>query len=293
VKGITADELSGFALAMRRKMTSTVKMSKALDIVGTGGDGQRTFNISSASAILCAHYGIPVAKHGNRAVTSASGSYDFLEALRIKTDGDLTTNLQSIRKNNFAFFFAPLYHPAMKYVGRIRQEVKFRTVFNMLGPLLNPLQAGYQVIGVYDPALLDLFAHTLKKLKLRRALVVHAASGIDEISVCGKTLVRELTASGQIKAYKLDPLDFGLRGFTPEDLRGGTARQNVEMFLRILQQGIKTRKDQAIAAAVALNTGAALYLLGKAKTIKAAYVRVYKDFQEQKLVDCVEPLVQK
>jgi anthranilate synthase/phosphoribosyltransferase len=291
LKGITADELAGFAIAMRRKMRSTVKMPQALDIVGTGGDGQRTFNISSASALVCAHYGLAVAKHGNRAITSASGSYDFLEALRIKTDGDLQTNLRSIKERNFAFFFAPLYHPAMKYVGRVRQEIKFRTVFNMLGPLLNPLQVRYQVIGVYEPELLDLFIQTLQKLKLKRALVVHAESGIDEISVCGQTHVRELTAGGKIKSYKLNPKDFGIKGFKSGDLRGGTARQNAEIFLNILHNGVKTRKDRAIAAAVALNTGAALYLLGKAQTIKAGYERVLQDLKEIKLTNCVDRLL--
>ena len=290
VKGISPEELSGFALAMRQKMTSKQERPDALDIVGTGGDGQHTFNISSAAALVCAHYGAPVAKHGNRAFTSSSGSFDFLQALRIKTDGDLPANLKSLRKNNFAFFFAPLYHPAMKYVGRVRQEVKFRTVFNLLGPLINPLQVGYQMIGVYDPTLLNLFIQTLKKLGLKRALVVHAESGIDEISICGKTQVRELTAAGKIKAYKLNPQDFGIRGFKSEDLRGGTARQNAEMFLQIIQRGVKTRKDKALAAAVALNAGAALYLFGKAKTIQAGYAKVLRDLKELKLANCVDRL---
>ncbi|MDR1453230.1 MAG: anthranilate phosphoribosyltransferase [Candidatus Margulisbacteria bacterium] len=290
VKGISPEELSGFALAMRQKMTSRQKMPGALDIVGTGGDGQHTFNISSAAALVCAHYGVPVAKHGNRAFTSSSGSFDFLQALQVKTDGDLPANLKSLRKNNFAFFFAPLYHPAMKYVGRVRQEVKFRTVFNLLGPLINPLQVGYQMIGVYDPSLLDLFIQTLKKLGLQRALVVHAESGIDEISICGKTHVRELTAAGKIKAYKLDPQDFGIRGFKSADLRGGTARQNAEMFLRIIQGGVKTRKDKALAAAVALNAGAALYLFSKAKTIPDGYARTLRDLKELKLAGCVDRL---
>ncbi|MDR1323916.1 MAG: anthranilate phosphoribosyltransferase [Candidatus Margulisbacteria bacterium] len=290
VKGISPEELSGFALAMRQKMTSKQKKPDALDIVGTGGDGQHTFNISSASALVCAHYGAPVAKHGNRAFTSSSGSFDFLQALQIKTDGDLAANLKSLRQNNFAFFFAPLYHPAMKYVGRVRQEVKFRTVFNLLGPLINPLQAGYQMIGVYDPSLLDLFIQTLKKLGLKRALVVHAESGIDEISICGKTQVRELTAAGKIKTYKLDPQDFGIKGFKSEDLRGGTARQNAEMFLQILRHGVKTHKDRALAAAVALNAGAALYLLGKVKTICSGYAKVSRDLEERKLTDCVDRL---
>jgi len=290
LKGISADELSGFALAMRKKMTSTHKMPQALDIVGTGGDGQHTFNISTASAIICTHYGIPVAKHGNRAITSSSGSYDFLEALRIKTDGDLQTNLQNIKKRGFAFFFAPFYHPAMKFVGRVRQELKFRTIFNLLGPLLNPLQVCYQVIGVYDPALLDLFIKTLKKLKLKRALVVHSESGIDEISICGKTYIRELTAAGKIKSYTIDAKEFGIKGFRNEDLRGGTARQNAETFLNILQYGVKTRKNEAIASALALNAGAGLYLFGKAKTIQAGYRQVLQDIRAVKLTDCVEKL---
>ncbi|MDR2431721.1 MAG: anthranilate phosphoribosyltransferase [Candidatus Margulisbacteria bacterium] len=292
VKGISPAELSGFALAMRRKMTSRQKRPDALDIVGTGGDEQHTFNISSAAALVCAHYGVPVAKHGNRAFTSSSGSYDFLQALRVKTDGDLPANLKSLRKNNFAFFFAPLYHPAMKYVGRVRQEVKFRTVFNLLGPLINPLQVGYQIIGVYDLSLLDLFIRTLKKLGLKRALVVHSESGLDEISVCGKTCVRELTAAGQIKSYKLDPLELGIKGFRTEDLRGGTARQNAGLFLHILRAGLKSRRNRAVAAAVALNAGAALYLLGKARTIKDGYARIYRDFAEKNLSGCIEPLIQ-
>lgn len=290
VKGVTPDELAGFATVMRKKTGITKKLKEALDTCGTGGDGLHTFNISTAAALVCAALGVTVAKHGNRAITSASGSYDFLQALKIKTDGDLTTNLKLLKDRKFAFFFAPLYHPAMKYVGRVRQEVKFRTVFNLLGPLANPLQVDHQIIGVFDKRLLDLFIQTLKKLGLKRALVVHAVSGMDEISISGKTLVRELTAAGTIKAYELQPKDLGLKGFSEADLKGGSAGQNADTFLKILITGPKTKQEKAITAAIAVNAGAALYIMGKAKTIKAGCEKVTKAFYALELVNCVKDL---
>ena len=276
VKGITPDELSGFVTVMRKKTGITVKQKNSLDIVGTGGDGKHSFNISSAAALVCASLGITVAKHGNRAISSSSGSYDFLQALKIKTDGKLEENLASLKAKKFAFFFAPIYHPAMKHVARVRQEVKFRTVFNLLGPLSNPLQVDHQIVGVYDEKLLDLFVQTLKQLGLKRVLVVHSKSGMDEISISGKTLVRELTAKGTIKKYEIDPKEFGVKGLKEDDLIGGNPQHNVDMFKSVLTNGLKSKQDEAVAAAIALNAGAGLYVMGKTKTIKAGYSLVQK-----------------
>lgn len=290
VKGVTPDELAGFATVMRKKTGITKKLKNSLDTCGTGGDGLHTFNISTAAALVCAGLGVTVAKHGNRAITSSSGSYDFLQALNIRTDGNLETNLASLKNKHFAFFFAPLYHPAMKYVGRVRQEVKFRTVFNLLGPLANPMQVDHQIIGVFDESLLDLFIQTLKKLGLKRALVVHAKSGMDEISISGKTLVRELTATGSIKTYTIEPKDFGIKGFTEADLHGGSAGQNADVFMKILSSGPKSKQEKAITAAISLNAGAALYLMGKVRTIRSGYDKVSKALYSLSLANCVKDL---
>jgi anthranilate synthase/phosphoribosyltransferase len=272
-RGVTADELYGFASVLRDKAGITKTAKGLLDTCGTGGDGKHTFNISTAAALVCAAAGVPVAKHGNRAITSQSGSFDFLNALGFATNNTPEQALANIKINKFAFLFAPLYHSAMKHVAKVRQELKIRTVFNMLGPLSNPLRADYQIIGVFSPELLDLFIQTLKKLGLRRAMVVHGNDGIDEISISTATKVRELTATGKIKAYTIAPKEFGLQKYSLNDIKGGTAAENAKIFQEIIAQQLPTKQHKAIRDAVALNAGAALYITGKATSIKSGYKR--------------------
>lgn len=267
VKNPTADELSAFAAVLRKKTGIKTRIKNVLDTCGTGGDGKHTFNLSTAAALVCASAGIKVAKHGNRGITSKSGSFDFLQALKIKTDSNLKENLDSIKKHNFAFFFAPLFHPAMKNVAKVRQEIKIRTIFNLIGPLVNPLQADLQLVGVYEPKLLDLFSETLKKLKLKRALVVHAEDGTDEISICSPTLVRELKPNGKILSYTLQPKDFEIKGFSAQDLTGGTAAENSALFLEIVKNKMPSKKHKAVFTALCLNAGAGFYLAGKTDSI--------------------------
>ncbi len=275
-KGVSVDELSGFALTMRKKTGIKEILPEALDTCGTGGDGKHTFNISTASALLCASTGIKVAKHGNRAITSKSGSFDFLNELNIPTQNKLETNLLNLKNKNFAFFFAPVFHPAMKNVAKVRQDIKIRTVFNLIGPLANPIQTGYQIIGVFDRKLLKLFAQTLKKLNTRRALIVHSKDGLDEFSVCADTRVCELSENGEIKEYIFCLSELGLTPYQPADLAGGTAAENVQLFKEILAGQQKTTKQKAVADAIALNAGAALYIKGTAASIKEGYNKAKK-----------------
>jgi anthranilate synthase/phosphoribosyltransferase len=283
VKGVTAEELSAFAGVLRQKTGITKTIRNLLDTCGTGGDGKHTFNISTAAALVCASLGVKVAKHGNRGITSKSGSFDFLEALQIKTDGKFAENLETLKKNNFAFFFAPLYHPAMKSVAKVRQEIKIRTIFNLIGPLANPLRADFQLAGVYEQKLLDLYAETFKRLKLKRALVVHAMDGTDEISISTKTLVRELKPNGTISSYELNPADFKLKGFSAKDLIGGSAADNAQLFSEVIQNKLTTKRHKAVAAAIALNTAAGLYLAGAARSLKEGFKLAQKQLASDKV----------
>ena len=270
VKGITPTELCGFVRVLRDKTGVEARLSGLIDTCGTGGDGKHTFNISTAAALVCGACGLKVAKHGNRAMSSKSGSYDFLDALKIETGGDLKINLTSIRKNNFAFFFAQKFHSAMKHVAKTRQELKTRTVFNMIGPLANPMPLTYQLVGVFSPDALDLFIETMKKLGRKRAMAVCSFDGLDEISVCEKTMVRELK-NGRIMTYEIDPKDFGIQKYSLKDLEGKSANDNAVVFKSIIGKKKLTKRLSAVKDAVCLNAGAAIYVSGKAKTIAEGY----------------------
>ncbi len=253
------------------------------------GDGKHTFNISTAAAIVCGAAGLKVAKHGNRAVSSKSGSFDFLTALGIQTQGDLKVNLKSMKDNNFAFFFAPKFHSAMRHVGKVRQELKTRTVFNMIGPLANPLALDYQIAGVFSADILDLYIESMKKLGRKHAMVVHSHDGMDEISVCDKTYARELK-NGKISAYDIDPKDFGIKGYTLKDVGGKSAVENVKMFKQVIGKKKVPKKLAAIKAAICLNAGAALYVANKSKTIKEGYEVAIKVIESQKMNKYIEQL---
>lgn len=273
VKGVTPGELSEFARVLLAKtgVTPQAKREPLLDTCGTGGDGQHTFNISTAMALTCAAAGQRVAKHGNKAVSSKSGSYDFLAELGVAVNQPLDVSLQALDTVGFSFLFAPRYHGAMRHVGRVRQELGVRTVFNMIGPLVNPLRPEYQIAGVFSPELLDIYAQTLHRLGTRRALVVHARDGLDEISVCARTDARLLQEDGTITDMVIDPAAFGISGYSLEDLHGGNAAANVELFREILSGDRSTRAQRAVRDAIALNAGAALWIAERAVSIEEGY----------------------
>jgi anthranilate phosphoribosyltransferase len=265
MKGETPDEIAGFATGMKKAAnTIAPKVDGALvDVVGTGGDKRNTINISTASAIVTAATGVAVAKHGNRSITSLSGSADVLRELGIKIDKAPEDVTESIEKNGIGFMFAPIFHPAMKRVGPIRQEMGVRTVFNILGPLTNPANAKVQLVGVFDKNLCEPFAQVMKKLGVDRAMVVYG-DGMDEISNFSETYVAELK-DGNITTYTLTPEELGINRATPEDIAGGTPKENAIDIIRILKGEKGPKRD-----IIVMNSAAALYVAGKAASIKEA-----------------------
>jgi len=263
VRGEAGDEIAGFARAMREAAVPVpLDGLEALDVVGTGGDGKGTFNVSTASAFVAAAAGIPVAKHGNRAASSRSGSADVLEALGVPIELPPEAAARMVREVGFAFLFARLYHPAMKNVAPVRSELRVRTVFNLLGPLTNPAQPTYFLLGVFDPDLLEPMARSLAALGVRRALVVHG-DGADEL-VLGENEVVELS-QGETRRYRFHVRELGLDPAPIEALKGGSPEENAELIRKILSGEEKGPK----ADAVALNAGAAIYAAGRAESLKA------------------------
>ncbi len=262
-KAETIEEISGCAAAMREHATPVPHPGmEVLEIVGTGGDGAHTFNISTTSAMVVAAGGIKVAKHGNRAASSLSGTADCQEALGVNIQQDPEKALQLLQDVGVCFFFAQKYHAAMKYVGAIRKELGFRTVFNILGPLTNPACPEYYLLGVYDEYLVEPVAKVLDKLGVKRALVVYGQDRLDEISVSAKTTVCELK-NGYYRTTEIAPEDFGLERGKKEDLVGGTPAENAEITRQILSGKLQGSKRTAVL----LNAGAALYVGGKAESI--------------------------
>jgi len=259
----TVDEITGCALAMREHATPVPHEGiKVLEIVGTGGDNAGTFNISTTSAFVIAAAGIPVAKHGNRAASSMCGTADVQEALGVNIHQDPQKALSLLKSVNMCFFFAQKYHSAMKYVGAIRRELGFRTVFNILGPLTNPAKPEYFLLGVYDEYLLHPLAGVLDRLGVKRALIVYGRDRLDEISACGETTVMELK-DGYTRQTVIRPEDFGLARGTKAELVGGTPAENAGITRGILDGSIQgTRRN-----AVLLNAGAAIFVAEKARDI--------------------------
>ena len=262
-KAETIDEISGCAAAMREQATPVPHPGmEVLEIVGTGGDGAHSFNISTTSAMIIAAAGIPVAKHGNRAASSLSGTADCQEALGINIQQDPEKALQLLREVGICFLFAQKYHAAMKYVGPIRKELGFRTVFNILGPLTNPASPERFLLGVYDEYLVEPVAKVLDKLGVRNALVVYGQDKMDEISASAPTTVCELR-NGFYRTSVIQPEDFGLTRGKKEELVGGTPEENAVITREILSG--KERGTRRTA--VLLNAGAAIYVGGKAGSI--------------------------
>jgi anthranilate phosphoribosyltransferase len=263
MKGETVEEITGAARVMREKAHRVRVGSKTvLDTCGTGGDQKGTFNISTTVAFVVAGAGISVAKHGNRSVSSQSGSADVLSALGVKIDAPKERVEECVAKIGIGFLFAPLLHEAMKYAVQPRRDIAIRTVFNLLGPLTNPAMATHQLIGLYSGELVGVIARVLKNLGSVCAMVVHGTDGLDEISLCGPTKVAELRA-GQIKEYTIEPEQFGLKRCRMEDLHGGNPEASAAIVRGVLQGDKGPTRD-----VVLLNGGAALYVGGSAVTIQ-------------------------
>jgi anthranilate phosphoribosyltransferase len=263
MKGETVEEITGAARVMREKAHRVnVGGKTVLDTCGTGGDQKGTFNISTTSAFVVAGAGVDVAKHGNRSVSSQSGSADVLGALGVKIDAPKERVEQCIATIGIGFLFAPLLHEAMKYAVGPRRDIGIRTIFNILGPLTNPAMASQQLIGIYSGDLVGTIANVLKNLGSIRAMVVHGLEGLDEISLCGPTKVAELR-DGQVKEYLFEPEQVGFKRCKLEDLHGGSAEQSAEIVCGVLAGNQGPARD-----VVLLNSGAALFISGRAANIQ-------------------------
>ncbi len=258
----TTDEIAGCAAAMRSHATRVDTGMEVLEIVGTGGDNAGSFNISTTTAIIAAAAGIKVAKHGNRAASSMCGTADCLEALGVNIEQDPEKCLEMLEKAGMCFFFAQKYHSSMKYVGAIRRELGFRTVFNILGPLTNPASPTMQLLGVYDDYLVEPLAQVLVNLGVKRGMVVYGMDKLDEISLSAPTKICEIK-DGWFKSTMITPEQFGFKTCAKEELKGGTPEENAAITKEILAGKKGAKRD-----AVLLNAGAALYLGGKAESMQ-------------------------
>ncbi len=262
MKGETVDEIVGCASVLGEKaMKIHPKVDSYVDIVGTGGDGSNSFNISTTSAFVIAAAGLPVAKHGNRAISSRSGAGDMLEALGLNLNHTPAEVEKQIEDVGIGFMFAPVFNPSMKYVGPARSQMGIRTVFNILGPLANPSGAPLNMIGVYSPEMTETIANVILQLgKVKRGMVFSAADYMDELSVCTETTVSEIR-DGKVTTYTITPEQFGFHRAKPEDIKGGTGAENAEIAKRILTGEQSPKRD-----IVLLNSGMTLYVGGKAQT---------------------------
>ena len=263
IKGETIDEITASAAGMRAHCIKLLHNMDVLEIVGTGGDGSNSFNISTTSSLVIAAAGVPVAKHGNRAASSKSGAADVLEALGVNISIPPEKSAQLLKDISICFLFAQNYHVAMKYVAPIRKELGIRTVFNILGPLSNPAGANMELMGVYDESLVEPLAQVMAKLGVSRGMVVYGKDSLDEISMCAPTAVCEIK-DGWFQSYELTPEQYGYERCDKSQLTGGSPQENAEITKAILEGREKGAKRQAVC----LNAGAALYITGKAETIE-------------------------
>ena len=261
VRGEDVEEIAGAVSTMRAKMLRVVAPPGAVDVVGTGGDASGSYNISTCAAFIVAGTGVPVAKHGNRALSSKSGAADVLTALGVKIDLPPAGISRCITEAGIGFMFAPAHHPAMKHVGPTRVEMGTRTIFNLLGPLSNPAGVTRQMVGVFARGWIEPLAQVLKTLGSERAFVVHGSDGLDEITTTGPTYVAELK-DGKLASFEIEPERFGIARATPEALKGGDGEVNA-LALRAVLNGAKN----AYADIALLNAAAALVVAGKAETI--------------------------
>ena len=287
LKGEAVEEITSFARVMREfaarinpKVDGTL-----VDTCGTGGDKVKTFNISTAVALVAAGAGIPIAKHGNRSVTSKAGSADVLETLGVKIDLDPPGVERCIEEIGFGFMFAPVFHGAMKYATPVRREIGIRTVFNILGPLTNPANARAQVLGVYDRDLTEILANVLVGLDVRHAMVVHGLDGLDEISNLGKTQISEVKG-GEVRTYIVEPKDFGFDLAKPEDIRGHDREGNAILLIKLLKGGDGPRRD-----VVLMNSAAAMIVGGRASDFKEGVEIAKEAIDEGKAYEKLRALI--
>ncbi|MBN8250220.1 anthranilate phosphoribosyltransferase [Priestia flexa] len=271
-RGETVEEIVGFVKGMRNNMnTISIRYENVIDTCGTGGDGASTFNISTASAIVASAAGVKVAKHGNRAVSSKSGSADVLERLGVDIQGEKTEVEEALERVNMSFLFAPLYHPAMKHVAQTRRELGFRTVFNALGPLANPTNCSKQVIGVYSIDLARKLAQALVQLKAKHVLLVCGRDGLDEISVTTETDAVEVK-DGHVVEYMLSPESLGVQRGTMKELIVNDAAESAALIQSIFKNG----ENKIAQSAVAVNAAAAIYVSGAVQTLEQGVVEAMR-----------------
>ena len=262
-KGETVDEITGFSQAMREKMVTVPLDSPAIDMCGTGGDALGTFNISTAATFVVAGVGIHVAKHGNRSMTSKSGSADVLQALGISIDKSVEESTDDIENIGLGFMFAPTYHPAMKHAIGARKALATRTVFNILGPLCNPADVKAQAMGIFHPDLTEIQANVLKALGSTDVMVFHGRDGLDEISTTSTTKISQMQAGCDVTTFEFDATELGLNRVSLDDLQGGEPTENAEMIRAILNGEKGPKRD-----IVLLNAAAGIIVGGKAKDLK-------------------------
>ncbi len=285
MKGETIDEIVSFTKCMRNHATKLLNDKDVLEIVGTGGDKSNSFNISTTSAVVLSSMGVAVAKHGNRAASSKCGAADVLEALGVKIDVTPEKSMKMLDEIGICFLFAPIYHSAMKNVAQVRRELGIRTVFNILGPLSNPLGASMQLMGVYDESLVEPLAEVLSKIGVKRGMVVFGSDGLDEISISAPTKVCEIRDSW-FKSYEINPLDFGMKLHDKRELIGGTAQENAIITREILSGAKGAKRD-----AVVLNSAAALYISRADLNIEKAVEEVEKTLDSGKALDKLDEFI--
>jgi len=285
VRGETVDEITGAARAMRAKMLTIAAPEGAIDTVGTGGDAAGTFNVSTATALVVAGCGVPVAKHGNRAFSSRSGSADMLAALGVNLDADFRLLEKALAEAGICFMMAPRHHGAMRHVAGTRVELGTRTIFNLLGPISNPARVRRQLVGVFDRRWLEPIAETLGQLGSERAWVVHGADGLDEITLTGPTHVAELR-DGRVTTFDVAPADAGLKTATAEALKGGEPEENAEAARALLAGAPGPFRD-----IVVLNAAAALVIAGRAEDVAAGAALAAASIDEGRARTALERLV--
>ena len=285
IKGETKEEILGAVKIMRSKSLQLSNLENTLDTCGTGGDMSDTLNISTAASLVAASCGVKIAKHGNKSVSSKSGSADMLEHIGYKLSDQIKELEKQLNDNNFCFMFAQYHHSSMKHVMKVRKTLGTRTIFNLLGPLTNPANATNQLLGVYDKKWLTTHCETLKELGSKNVLVVHGYDGMDEITLTNNTYICELK-NNNINNYTFDPREIGYEYLSLEDIKGGDPQYNAECFLKMINGGHK--KFQKI---VEINAGAALYLVGMAKNIKEGSEIVAKTIDEGKTKNFITKII--
>jgi len=287
-KGETVDELVGFARTMRdHAVKVSIEDPDAIDMCGTGGDGLGTFNISTVASFVVAGAGVTVAKHGNRSVSSQSGSADVLTALGVNVQCSAETVQACINRIGIGFLFAPLHHPAMKYVAKTRSELGVRSIFNIVGPLTNPAGVQRQLIGVYNPQVAPILAGALQKLGIEKGCVVHSDDGMDEVTLSGGTKVHEVNKNEPLREYHIRPEDFGFSQLTLDGLRGGDKNANAVIALNVLKGEKSSARDVVVA-----NAALGIYVSGKANTILEGKQKAEESINSGKALEKLQKLIQ-